>query len=85
MDLDSINKKTVNIHFTAHQFWDEEGTTTLLMSVIEKLLFNQEGCYKLPTNAEGGKLSHKQHNFFNKHNDIETELSFVDSMFECGS
>ena len=81
MDIDSINSETVNIHYTAHQFWEQKGPRTLLMDVANKLSFNPEGYCKLPSNA-GGKLSAKQQNFFNKRKDIETELSFVDSMFE---
>ena len=51
------------------------------MDVVESLSFNPEGYCKLHSNA-GGKLSANQQNFFNKQKDIETDLSFVDSMFE---
>ena len=50
------------------------------MDVVEKLSFNPEGYCKLPSTA-GEKLFAKQ-NFFNKRKEIETELSYVDSMFE---
>ena len=53
----------------------------MLMNIVEKLFFNPEGYCKPPSNA-GGKLSAKRQNYFNKHKDNETELSFVDSMFE---
>ena len=40
------------------------------MNVIETLPFNLEGYCKLLNNADGGKLTHKQFNVFNKQKDI---------------
>ena len=50
MDIHAINSETANIHYIAHQFWEQEGPRTLLMNIIEKLSFNLEDYCKLPTN-----------------------------------
>ena len=33
MDIHAINSETVNIHYTAHQFWEQEGPRSLLIDI----------------------------------------------------
>ena len=41
-----INAETLNIHFTAHQFWEQDGPKKMLMKTVEKLSFNPEAYNK---------------------------------------
>ena len=36
MTIDAINSETVNIHYTAHQFWEQEGPRSLLLEIVKK-------------------------------------------------
>ena len=42
MDMESINSETLNIHYTAHQVWEQEGPLKMLMKVVGHLSFNPE-------------------------------------------
>ena len=46
MGIDSINAEALNIHFTTHQFLEEESSLKMLMKAVEKLLFNPEAYNK---------------------------------------
>ena len=41
MDIVSINAETVNIHYTAHQFWEQAGPGKLLLDVVKSLSVNE--------------------------------------------
>ena len=47
MDIESINAETVNINYTAHQFWERNGSRKMLLDMVKKLSVN-EGAYQNP-------------------------------------
>ena len=36
MDIESINAETVNIHYTAHKFWEQNGPRKLLLDIVKR-------------------------------------------------
>ena len=42
MDIDSINAETRNVHYTAHQFWEQESPRKLLMDTVKRLSVNEK-------------------------------------------
>ena len=59
MDMDSINTETLNIHYTAHQFWEQEGPLKMLMRVVEKMSFLNPEVYNKPLKNFLGKDIYK--------------------------
>ena len=52
-DTDSINSETFSIHYTAHQFWEQDGPKKALMKAVEKLSYNPEAYNKALRNFLG--------------------------------
>ena len=38
LEIDSINSETNNIHYTAHQFWEQDGPRGVLMEIVKDFL-----------------------------------------------
>ena len=54
MDIESINDETFNIHYTAHQFWEQAGPRKLLLDVIKRLSVNESAFQNIPINLTVG-------------------------------
>ena len=48
MNIDSINADTVNIHYTAHQFWEQDGSRQQLFETVTRLSVNEKSISKSP-------------------------------------
>ena len=60
MDIDSINVETVNIHYTAHQFWEQDAPRQLLLETVKRRSINDKAYQRIPMNADGRALHASQ-------------------------
>ena len=52
MDIAAINSETINIHYTAHQFWEKDGPKKLLMDTVKRLSINEKAYMLTPINSD---------------------------------
>ena len=78
MDTEAINTETSNIHYTAHQFWEQEGPKAMLLEVIKKLSVNAPAHNIIHMNVDESPFNHFQQKSLKKVGNDKAELSFVD-------
>ena len=47
MDIDSINAETVNIHYAANQFWEQDGPGQLILETVKTILVNEKAYHRV--------------------------------------
>ena len=77
----AINVETVNIHYTAYQFWEQHGPRQLLLDVVKTLSVNEKTYQRIPINVDGRTLHASQLKGM-KTSHFKVELSFVHSIVE---
>ena len=82
MDIAAINPETVNIHYTAHQFWEQAGPKKLLMDTVKRLSVNDKAYMHNPINSNGKSWHSSQQQMVQRACSGKIELSFVDSIYE---
>ena len=56
MDTDAINAETLSIHYTAHQFWEQECPRKMLMDTVKRLSVNENAYRRIPIISDGRAL-----------------------------
>ena len=74
--------KLLNIHYTAHQFWEQAGPRKLLLDVVKRLSVNESAFQKIPINSNSRALHASQHKALQSIPTGKVELSIVDSIVE---
>ena len=82
MGTDSIDSETRSIHYTAHQFWEQDEPKKALMKAVEKLSYNPEAYNKALENILGEDIYKSPNENLQGEKDEFRELSFEDSMLE---
>ena len=80
MDTHFINEETLNIHYTKHHFWEQEGILQMLNRTINSLSF--EAYNKQFRGYMGSEVGKKPSDKLQNEKDKFVELSLVDAMFE---